>query len=71
MREREIAEIRRRQQPERHAVTHIYGCYVNDDKEIVASFAQSLGLMPQDEQEKYLAVGRALFQHAFGKGSDA
>lgn len=58
MREKEIAEIRRRLQPERHAVTHIYGCYVNEDKEIIASFAQSLGLMPQDEQEKYLALFR-------------
>lgn len=56
MKEKEIAEIRRRLHPERHAITHIYGCYVNDEKEIIATFAQSLGLMPQDEAEKYLAL---------------
>lgn len=58
MREKEIAEIRRRLQPERHAITHIYGCYVNEEKEILTTFAQSLGLMPQDEAEKYLALFR-------------
>lgn len=57
MKEKEIGEIRRRLHPERHAITHIYGCYVNgDEKEIIATFAQSLGLMPQDEAEKYLAL---------------
>lgn len=57
MKEKEIAEIRRRLHPERHNIHHIYGCYVNgDDKEIIATFAQSLGLMPQDEAEKYLAL---------------
>ena len=58
MREKEIAEIRRRLQPERHSITHIYGCYVNEEAEIITTFAQSLGLMPQDESEKYLALFR-------------
>lgn len=57
MKEKEIAEIRRRLHPERHSITHIYGCYVNgDEKEIIATFAQSLGLMPQEETEKYLGL---------------
>ncbi len=58
MREKEIAEIRRQLQPQRHAITHIYGCYVNEEKEIITTFAQSLGLMPEDETEKYLALFR-------------
>lgn len=58
MRQKEIAEIRRRLQPERHAISHVYGCYVNEEKEIIATFAQSLGLMPQDEQDKYLSLFR-------------
>ena len=56
MREKEVAEIRRRLYPERHAITHIYGCYVNEEKEIITTFAQSMGLMPQVESEKYLAL---------------
>lgn len=57
MKEKEISEIRRRLHPERHAITHVYGCYVNgDEREIIATFAQALGLMPQDEAEKYLAL---------------
>jgi len=58
MKEKEIAEIRRRLQPDRHSITHIYGCYVNEEKEILTTFGQSLGLMPQDECEKYLALFR-------------
>lgn len=56
MKEKEIAEIRRRLHPERHNISHIYGCYVNEEKEIIATFAQSLNLMPQDEAERYLAL---------------
>lgn len=56
MKEKEIAEIRRRLYPERHNISYIYGCYVNEEKEIIATFAQSLNLMPQDESERYLAL---------------
>ena len=56
MNDKEIAELRRRLHPERHSITKIYGCYVSEEKEIIATFAQSPGLMPQDETEKYLAL---------------
>ena len=56
MKEKEIAELRRRLHPERHNIQTVYGCYVNEEKEVIASFSQSLGLMPQDEAEKYLAL---------------
>ena len=35
MNTKEIGEIRRRQKRERSNMTAIYGCYVNDQKEIV------------------------------------
>ena len=67
MREKEIAEIRRQLQPQRHAITHIYGCYVNEEKEIITTFAQSLGLMPEDETEKYLALFRRCLSGTLNK----
>ena len=54
MNEKEIAEIRRRFRPDKSNITHVRGCYVNDKREIVSEFDQSLALMPQEEGEKIL-----------------
>ena len=51
MNEKEIAEIRRRFRPDKSNITHVRGCYVNDKREIVSEFDQSLALMPQEEGE--------------------
>lgn len=52
MNEKEISEIRRRFRPDRSGISHIRGCYVNENREIVSQFDQSLGLMSQEESEK-------------------
>ncbi|GBF71717.1 hypothetical protein LAWASA_4478 [Lawsonibacter asaccharolyticus] len=44
MNEKEISEIRRRFRPDRSGISHIRGCYVNENREIVSQFDQSLGL---------------------------
>ena len=54
MNQRELGELRRRFRPEKSAVSRVYGCYVNSSREIIAYIDQSLGLMPQEEAEKYL-----------------
>ena len=54
MNQRELGELRRRFRPEKSAISRIYGCYVNSSREIIAYIDQSLGLMPQEEAEKYL-----------------
>ena len=54
MNQRELGELRRRFRPERSAISRVYGCYVNSSREIIAYIDQSLGLMPQEEAEKYL-----------------
>ena len=56
MNRKEIAEIRRRLNPERSNVTLIRGCYVNQNREIISQFAQSPLAMPEDEAEKYLSL---------------
>ncbi|MBQ2955056.1 MAG: DUF4317 domain-containing protein [Clostridia bacterium] len=56
MNKKEIAEIRRRLNPEKCAVRRIRGCYVNTNREIISMFSQSPNTMPEEELEKYLAI---------------
>ena len=46
MNTKEIGEIRRRVRRDRSNMTAIYDCYVNDNKEIISEFKQSIGMMP-------------------------
>ncbi len=67
MNEKEISEIRRRFRPDRSGISHIRGCYVNENREIVSQFDQSLGLMSQEESEKLLAILRRTLSGTLGK----
>lgn len=67
MNEKEISELRRRLRPDRQNITNICGCYVSDKGEIISSFAQSLGLMPEDETEKYMALFKRVLSGPLGK----
>lgn len=67
MNEKEVAEIRRRFRPEKSNITHVRGCYVNDKREIVSEFSQSLALMPQEEAEKLLAILKRTLSGTLGK----
>ena len=67
MNTKEIGEIRRRQRRDRSNMTAIYGCYVNDNKEIISEFKQSIGLMPDNEAEKYFGLLRRTLGGTLGK----
>lgn len=56
MNEKEIAEIRRRFRPETSNITHIRGCCVNKEREIVSEFNQSIARMPEEDAENFLSV---------------
>ena len=56
MNKKEVNELRRRWKPDKNAVSRLYGCFVNSNREIVADLDESLGLMPQEEAEKYLGT---------------
>lgn len=58
MNEKETAEIRRRWRPDRIAAPCIYGCCVNEKKEIMSEFSVSPGLMGSDETEAVLRIMR-------------
>lgn len=67
MNQREIGEIRRRVRRDRSNMTSIYGCYVNGKKEIISSFKQSVGMMPENEAEKYFGVLKRTLSGTIGK----
>ena len=51
-----MAELRRRFRPDKNAISRIYGCYVNSNKEVISYLDESIGTMPQEEMEKYLSL---------------
>ncbi|MBR3972591.1 MAG: DUF4317 domain-containing protein [Oscillospiraceae bacterium] len=67
MNEKEIGEIRRHLRRDRSNMTAIYGCYVNGEKEIITEFHQSLGIMPENESEKYFAILKRTLSGTLGK----
>lgn len=67
MNEKEIAEIRRRFQPDKNSITHVLGCYVNEKREIVSRFDQSMAMMPQEDAEIFLKVLKRALSGTLGK----
>ncbi len=67
MNNKEIGEIRRRLRRERSNIAAIYGCYVNENKEIISQFRQSTGIMPENESDKYYALLRRALSGSIGK----
>ena len=67
MNEKEIGEIRRHLRRERCNMTAIYGCFVNDNQEIISEFRQSTGIMPENEADRYFGLIRRALSGAIGK----
>ena len=67
MNDKEIGEIRRHLRRDRSNITALYGCYVNDNKEIITQFRQSTGIIPENESDKYFALLRRTLSGSIGK----
>lgn len=67
MTEKEVAELRRRYKPEKNSISHIRGCCVNENREIVSQFDQSLGLMSEDDSAMILSTLRKTLSGGIGK----
>lgn len=67
MNEKEIGEIRRRQRRDRSNMTAVFGCYVNENREIISQFRQSTGIMPENEADKYFGLLRKTFSGGLGR----
>mgnify|MGYP002508635427 CR=1 FL=1 len=67
MNNKEIGEIRRHLSRDRSNMPAVYGCYVNDNKEIISQFRQSLGIMPENESDKYFSLLRRTLSGSIGR----
>lgn len=78
MNKKDVAEIKKRYDPEKHGFTRIAGVYVNNEKNIVSSFSESPLSFTEDEFWRYLdvakkslsgKVGNNLLEHGFASDS--
>ena len=67
MNQRDLSEIKRRLNPDRRNPTLLCGCYISGDGRVIASFAQLVGAMPQEENEKYMAIFRRCLSGTAGQ----
>ena len=67
MNEKEVAEIRRRFRLEKSNITHVRVCYVNENREIISQFNQSLAMTEQEETEQILACLKRVLSGTLGK----
>ena len=67
MNTREIGEIRRHIRRDRSNMTHLYGCYVNENKEIISEFRVSTAMMSENEGEKYFGLLKRSLSGTLGK----
>lgn len=67
MNTREVSEIRRRFRADKSNITHIRGCYVNEKKEIISEFHQSMALLSQSESEELLAILKRTLSGSIGR----
>lgn len=67
MNQRDIAEIKRRLNPTKRNATVLRGRYVTDTGEVISSFAKRVGSLPQEENEKYMAIFKRGLSGTFGQ----
>ena len=66
MTEKELREIKRRFRPEKNNIPKIVGCFVNDNKEIIARISQFIGTSDSVVSEKLLAVMKKTLSGTLG-----
>ena len=67
MTEKEVAEIRRRYRSDKSNIARICGCFVNEAKEIVSEFDQSLGMMSEDDADNMLRILKKTLSGTLGR----
>ena len=67
MTDKEIAEIRRRFRTDKSNISRVRGCYVNEKKEIISEFDQSIGMMSEDDAEGMLNVLKKTLSGTLGR----
>lgn len=65
--DKEVSELRRRFRADYHNISRIRGCYVSSNGEVISTFNESLGILGQEEQEKYLTLLKKAISGSMGK----
>lgn len=65
--EKEIGEIRRRYRKDKSNISRICGCFVNEQKEVISKFDQSIGLMQEDDADALLSVLKKILSGSIGR----
>ena len=67
MNQKEVSELRKRFRTDYSNISKVFCCYVNGAGEIISTAELSLGLLPQDEQEMYLALLKKTLSGSLGR----
>lgn len=67
MNQKELNEIRRRIALDKNCMSKVYGCFVNNTKEIIAYIEEPFAAMPQSEGERYMALLKKALSGSLGK----
>ncbi|MEG1968296.1 MAG: DUF4317 domain-containing protein [Clostridia bacterium] len=69
MNPRDLSELKRRLNPDRRNPTVIRGCYVGGDGHIISTFSQPVFHLPQEENEKYMAIFKRILSGTQGQNT--
>ena len=64
--EKELREIKRRFRPDKNNIPRIVGCFVNENKEIIAKISQTVGTSDSVVTEKLLSVMKKVLSGSIG-----
>ena len=67
MNQRDLAELKRRLNPDKRNPTVIRGCYVTNEGQVISSFAQQVFHLPAEENEKYMALFKRVLGGTMGQ----
>lgn len=67
MNARDLAEIKRRLNPDHRNPTVIQGCYINSDGTEISRFTKPVGMLSQEENEKYMMLFKKVLTGTMGQ----
>lgn len=67
MNPRDLSEIKRRLNPDRRNPTMLQGCYIAGDGSIISRFTSPIGMLSQEENEKYMALFKKVLSGTMGQ----
>lgn len=67
MNKKEIAELKRRFDPEKGNIPGIRGCYVSNKREVISVFNRPMISLPRDEADKYMSIFRRVLSGTQGR----